>query len=96
MYIEELGGASVEADTLALVEFAFPVIARDALLLARLRKTVHHLGQELHLGLDSSDLLRRRRLGPSKSEKRHIDRVSLCRIVILRSEERRVGKECRN
>lgn len=38
--VEELGGASVEADGLALVEVAFAVVGRDALLLARLLQAV--------------------------------------------------------
>ncbi len=38
MDVEELGGASVQADALALVEFGFPVVGWDALLLAGSRE----------------------------------------------------------
>lgn len=38
--VEELGGATVEADGLALVELALAVVGRDALLLARLLQTM--------------------------------------------------------
>lgn len=40
VHVEELGSASVEADTLALVQVAFAVIIGDALLCADFRETV--------------------------------------------------------
>ncbi len=41
--VEELGGAAVEADGLALVELALAVVGGDALFLARLLQTIHGL-----------------------------------------------------
>ena len=129
MDVEELCGAPVEADALALVDLALAVVGGDALLLAGLCETgevarartprdqpdgdtygaqdadhrdmhtqkeggrgdcarvcvsayaclpVHHVGHELHLGLDGSDLLCRGRLRATKSKERHVGR---CRGV---------------
>lgn len=55
--IEELCGAAVEADGLALVELALAVVGRNALLLARLLQTVVSISHHAHLALDSSNLL---------------------------------------
>lgn len=44
--VEELCGAAVEADGLALVELALAVVGGDALLLARLLKTVFRGGRK--------------------------------------------------
>jgi hypothetical protein len=47
--VEELGCAAVEANRLALVELALAVVVRNALLLARLLKTVALQSVSIHV-----------------------------------------------
>lgn len=47
MDIEELGGAAVQANTLALVELALAIVGGDALLLADLVQTEWPMGRAL-------------------------------------------------
>lgn len=70
--VEELGGASVEADGLALVELALAVVGGDALGLARLLQPVVSISHHAHLALDGSNLLLRGRLRTTHSEERHV------------------------
>lgn len=69
--VEELCGAAVEADGLALVELALAVVGRDALLLARLLETIHdelESATEFHRHTDiPSTIVRRRRRTSSSS-----------------------------
>jgi hypothetical protein len=68
--LEELCGAAVEADGLALVEIALTVVGGDALLLARVAQAVVGVGHDAHLALDVGNLLLRRHLGTTHSKKR--------------------------
>lgn len=73
--VEELGCAAVEADGLALVELTLAVVVRNALLLARLLKTVVGVGHHAHLALNGSNLLLRCRLRSTHSEETHFGGV---------------------
>lgn len=69
--VEELCGAAVEADGLALVELALAVVGGDALFLASLLQAVVGISHHAHLALDGSNLLLRGGLGTTDSEERH-------------------------
>ena len=86
--LEELGGAAVEADGLALVELALAVVGGDALLLARVAQAVVGIGHDAHLALDVGNLLLRGHLGTTKTEKgRHVGG-----FVLFEEIEARVGR----
>jgi len=55
LYIKELRCASIDTYALTLIQFAFTIVSRHALLHAGLCKFIEHICHEVHLLLCSSD-----------------------------------------